>query len=188
MLEGQLIELRSVVEQDLEDVFKWNNDEELVTLASGSDKPFQINNSMVGLKHYLEKNTLENDLVEDGQFFSIYTKDTGCHIGKCDYRDINWIVRSATIGIMIGERDHWGTGHGKDAIKVLLNYLFNTLNLNRVQIDTWSGNQRAIRFFENAGFVKEGEFREGEYIDGRFYNTIIMSILKNDYIADQKKN
>ncbi|MDQ0208687.1 GNAT family N-acetyltransferase [Alkalicoccobacillus murimartini] len=185
MLVGKVVELRPVIEQDLKNVFKWINNEEIVTLSSGSDKAFQINNSMVGLEHYLEKNTIDNNLVEDGQFFSIYTKDN-IHIGKCDYRDINWIVRSATLGIMIGEPNYWGTGHSEDTVATLLHYLFNTLNLNRVQIDTWSGNKRAVRFFEKCGFVKEGELRQGEYIDGQFYHTILMSILREEYKGNSK--
>ncbi|MFK3938059.1 GNAT family N-acetyltransferase [Alkalihalobacillus sp. NPDC078783] len=186
MLAGQLTELRPVVQEDLHNVCQWNNDEALVTLASGSDKAFQINNSQVGLSHYLEKNTLENNLIEDGQFFSIYSKEDNAHIGKCDYRDINWIARSATIGMMIGEAEYWGKGHGEDALHVLLRYLFDSLNLERIQIDTWSGNQRAIRFFEKCEFVLEGRLRKGEFINGSYYDTIIMSVLREEYKGVQQ--
>lgn len=82
---------------------------------------------------------------------------------------------------MIGEPDYWGKGHGKDALNVLLHYLFYSLNLERIQIDTWSGNQRAIRFFEKCGFVLEGKLRKGEFINGSYYDTIIMSILREEY-------
>lgn len=186
MLAGKLTELRPVVEEDLQNVSKWNNDEALVTFASGSDKAYQINNSHMGLSHYLEKNTLENNLLEDGQFFSIYSKEKETHIGKCDYRDVNWISRSATIGIMIGESEYWGKGHGEDSLDVLLRYLFYSLNLERIQIDTWSGNKRAIQFFEKCGFVLEGRLRKGEFINGHYYDTIIMSVLREDFMEGQR--
>ena len=180
MLKGRLVELRPVSRTDLPQLNKWNNDEELVTLGSGSNAVFQNNNPLEALEAHYAKNLTSHDDMKDGTVFSVYTKE-GQHIGKCDYRDINPITRSATIGLLIGEKDYWGRGYGKDIIQTLLHFLFNTLNLERVQLDTWSGNTQAVRCYEKCGFSIEGRLRSNEYVNGTYYDTIIMGILRENF-------
>ncbi|MFZ0368548.1 MAG: GNAT family protein [Halobacillus sp.] len=81
----------------------------------------------------------------------------------------------------MGERDYWGRGYGKDIIYTLLNHLFYTLNLERVQLDTWSGNHQALRLYEKAGFQLEGRLRRNEFVQGSYYDTILMGILKSEF-------
>nr|WP_267901880.1 GNAT family protein [Brevibacillus parabrevis] len=63
----------------------------------------------------------------------------------------------------------------------MLRFLFLRLNLNRVQLDTWSGNTRAIRAYEKCGFVVEGRLRQNEYVNGQYYDTIMMGILREEF-------
>jgi len=77
-----------------------------------------------------------------------------------DYRDVDSIARSATVGITIGEKELWGQGYGTEALGLLVAFLFDYLNLRRVQLDTWSGNERAMRSFAKLGFREEGRLRQ----------------------------
>ncbi|WP_370458050.1 GNAT family N-acetyltransferase [Thalassobacillus sp. CUG 92003] len=81
----------------------------------------------------------------------------------------------------MGEREYWGRGYGRDVLQTLLHHLFNTLNIEHVQGETWSGNHQAIRFYEKAGFVHEGRLRRNEFVNGQYYDTILMGILKEEY-------
>ncbi len=80
----------------------------------------------------------------------------GRPVGMVDYRDLDTIVRSATVGITVGEKELWGQGLGTEALGLLLRHLFDRLNLRRVQLDTWSGNERAIRAFTRLDSKKKG--------------------------------
>ncbi|WP_270406389.1 GNAT family N-acetyltransferase [Paenibacillus timonensis] len=98
-----------------------------------------------------------------------------------NYREVNLASRRCTVGIGIGEKGYWDKGYGSDAMKALIHYLFQTMNLNRIQLETWSGNERAIRSYEKNGFVVEGRLRNETYIDGKYYDTIVMGLLREDY-------
>ncbi|RDY66644.1 N-acetyltransferase [Halobacillus trueperi] len=81
----------------------------------------------------------------------------------------------------LGEREYWGRGYGSDIIQTLLKHLFYTLNLERVQLDTWSGNTHALRLYEKTGFQTEGRLRKNEYVDGAYYDTILMGMLRSEF-------
>ena len=65
----------------------------------------------------------------------------------------------AEMGIMIGDKQYWGSGYGSDAVRVLLRYLFNVEGLRRVYLHTLEWNIRAQRSFENCGFVARDRIR-----------------------------
>lgn len=117
----------------------------------------------------------------------IYTLD-GELIGTADYRDVDPVKRSCTVGITIGKKEYWGQGYGTDAMKVLVRFLFERLNLRRIQLDTWGGNGRAIRSYEKCGFVIEGRLRENEYVRGEYFDTVIMGLLRDDWEKSEKRD
>ncbi|WP_232306033.1 GNAT family N-acetyltransferase [Pontibacillus litoralis] len=123
---------------------------------------------------------LEKVEKQDGCVFSVYTASDQTHIGVCDYRDVNLVTRTATIGISIGHKDYWNKGYGTDVIQTLVCDLFKRMNLRRIQLDTWSGNERAIRAYEKCGFSIEGILKENEYVNGKYYDTIIMGLLRKN--------
>ncbi|WP_409290299.1 GNAT family N-acetyltransferase [Peribacillus sp. SCS-37] len=128
-----------------------------------------------------EKSVLKLDKREAGEF-SIYTiEESPKHIGGIGYRAVDMISRSCTVGIGIGEKNYWGRGYGTDAMHTLIRFIFLTLNLKRIQLDTWSGNTRAVRSYEKCGFKIEGRLRKNAYIDGTYYDTIIMGLLREEW-------
>jgi len=74
-----------------------------------------------------------------------------------------------------------GKGYGTEAIKIVLQFVFEELNLNRLQLEVFSHNLRGIRAYEKVGFVKEGVLRESLYYNGNYSDEIIMAMLKSDY-------
>ncbi|QRG67252.1 GNAT family N-acetyltransferase [Brevibacillus choshinensis] len=182
MHKGKLIELRPVTREDMERMYIWRNDHEAATWAAGSSLATYSNISLESLNAMYDENVRTAKLSDKFNrfIFSIYTLE-GVHIGNCDYRDVNPITRAATIGIGILDKEYWSKGYGTDTLQVLLRFLFLTLNLNRVQLDTWSGNARAIRAYEKCGFVVEGRLRQNEYVDGQYYDTVMMGLLREDF-------
>jgi RimJ/RimL family protein N-acetyltransferase len=89
----------------------------------------------------------------------------------------------AFVGIGIGEREFWGRGYGTDAMKVILRYAFQELNLRRVSLDTFEYNPRAIHSYEKAGFVHEGRARRFLLREGRRWDLIFMGILREEWLA-----
>lgn len=128
-----------------------------------------------------EKEIKQVDKREKGEF-SIYTYGENLkHIGFILYRELNIVSRCCTIGLGIGVKEYWNKGFGSDAMKTLIHYLFQTMNLNRVQLDTWSGNEQAIRSYEKCGFIVEGRMRNHSFVDGKYYDTVVMGLLKKEF-------
>lgn len=87
----------------------------------------------------------------DRETFGIFD-ERGDYIGTIELYDISH--RSATLGIIIGEKTHWSRGYGPEAIHALLRYAFETIGLERVKLSTFADNPRAQAAFRKAGFVE----------------------------------
>jgi RimJ/RimL family protein N-acetyltransferase len=90
--------------------------------------------------------------------------------------------RTAFVGIGIGERAYWGKGYGTDAMKVALRFAFTEINLERVTLNVFEYNPRAIRSYEKAGFKHEGRMRGALLKDGRRWDMIYMGILREEWL------
>ena len=89
--------------------------------------------------------------------------------------------RKAEFGIVIGDKGSWNGGLGTEALRLVLAYAFGELELNRVELTTAEENERAIRSYEKVGFAREGLKRQDRVVDGRFGNTVLMSILSKEW-------
>ncbi len=87
------------------------------------------------------------------------------------------------VGIGIGERDFWGKGYGTDAMKVILRYAFQELNMRRVSLTTFEYNPRAVGSYEKAGFVHEGQARRFLLREGRRWDLLFMGILREEWLT-----
>ena len=95
--------------------------------------------------------------------------------------DVDLINQTAELGIFIGEQDDRNKGYGKEAIKLILDYGFNTLNLNNIMLKVYSFNEKAIKTYKKVGFKTFGVRRECRYRDGLVYDTVYMDILKKEF-------
>ena len=78
----------------------------------------------------------------------------------------------------IGEVFARGMGYGGIATKEIMRYGFDVLRLHRIFLTVMSDNVPAIKYYEKAGFIREGVMREYYYRDDKYVDVIIMSILK----------
>lgn len=87
------------------------------------------------------------------QRFSIETLEDK-HIGSCSLYD--WDGTNIQLGIRIGDKNFWNSGYGTDAVKILVNYCFVTLDVERIWLKVLPWNTRAIKCYEKCGFVRAG--------------------------------
>jgi RimJ/RimL family protein N-acetyltransferase len=115
--------------------------------------------------------------------FRLRTLDGDRMIGAIALADVQWVHRTAMfgIGIGIGEREYRGKGYGSDAIRLILRYAFEELNLYRVWTHTISFNQAAMRCFERAGFKKEGVGRGVIEREGRRFDLVYYGMLRDEW-------
>ena len=110
--------------------------------------------------------------------FAIRTPQDPAIIGYVQINGINSVHRSAEIGIRIGEEKHRGQGYGKEALRLAVEFCWNHLNLNRVQLVVFKHNVRAISAYKAVGFRKEGVLRKAAFIGGGWVDLCVMAALR----------
>lgn len=177
-LMGDNIYLRPVKKEDLIYILKWVNDPEV----RGIIGEVSSMSSAQGDK-YFEK--ICND--SNREWFMVLLKDGDRVIGECGFLRMFYPWRTTDVSLIIGEKDVWGKGYGREAIFLLLDYAFGYLNFHRVAIGVVAFNKRALKFWEKAGFKKEGVQRDGYFYNHKYHNFIMMSILENEFRVLYKK-
>ena len=173
MLAGEKCYLSPCQPEDAERWAEWFNDLE-VTIPLGDEA--YTPTSLLG-----EQEAIRDVLENNRHVFSIVDQETDRVIGRCMFFNVDAVNRTAMMGIVIGEKDHWDQGYGQEAISLLLDYGFNLLNLHSVMLGTFSFNQRAIHCYEKVGFKLIGRRREARIIAGEAYDLILMDILDREF-------
>ena len=91
--------------------------------------------------------------------------------------------QKAELGIMIGEKSYWSQGFGTDALRTLLRFGFDEMNLHRITLLVYDFNERAQAAYNKAGFVEEGRRREALYTEGGYHDIVVMSVLRDEWEA-----
>jgi RimJ/RimL family protein N-acetyltransferase len=121
--------------------------------------------------------------------FTICSKDQNRAIGKTSFVRIDWIGRMATFYLAIAEAVNWQKGYGGEVIRLMVEYAFQTLNLNRIQLHVFEDNAAAVKIYKKNGFIIEGTLHQAMYHDGRYCNFYLMALLRSDWIKSlSKKN
>lgn len=108
-------------------------------------------------------------------------------IGEIQLREIDYNNKAGLLSINIGETRFWGQGYATEATKLVSKFFFNKLRLNRIELDVVSKNIGAIKCYQKCGFKKEGVKRKAHFKNGKFYDLILMSLLRDEYNKNKKK-
>lgn len=174
MYTGALVRLRRVEpDRDVDDRYRWMNDPAVV--ATLGMRPGRL--SREEIRSYLERAASSSDSLLE---FAIESLD-GIHIGGCTIRNFNHVSRSAELAIALGEGEYRGKGYGTDAVRLLVRVGFEQFNLNRIWLTVQAGNLAGIRAYEKAGFVREGLLRQYGFVNGAYYDSALMAILRSEF-------
>ncbi len=108
---------------------------------------------------------------------------TGRGIGITAFHRVDLVSHAAVYSIRICDKAQWGKGYGSEVTELMLHYAFDILNLHRVQLHVWTENERGIRAYEKAGFVREGLLREAMMHNGKYCDFYVMGILEHEWRA-----
>jgi diamine N-acetyltransferase len=176
MIVGARIRLRATERADLPLFVLWLNDPE-VRLGLEMFLPFSLAEEERWFERMLDSPAAEHVLV-----IEVKDLDNWRSIGTCGLHNIDWRARAAEAGISIGDKTCWNRGYGTDVMRLLLQHGFDTLNLNRVYLRVYANNVRATRCYEKAGFVLEGRMRKAHYQNGEYFDILLMSILRSEWV------
>jgi RimJ/RimL family protein N-acetyltransferase len=172
---GPTIYLRPIETEDGPTIAPWYNDQEVIrntrqyrpmTRAREQDFLARGSNS-------------ETDLL-----LGIVPRATDRLIGCTGLHQMDFRSHHCSFGIVIGVKEEWGKGYGTEATRLMTEHAFRTLNFNRVWLHVHEFNERGIRAYEKVGYRKEGRLRQELYRDGRYWDTFVMGLLREEWATE----
>lgn len=163
------VRIGPITVQDSEPLFRWFNDPD----AARFDYAWR---PVDGLSHQKWLASVGSDPSQ--VWFAIRRHGHPAILGYAILRNIAPVHRSAELGVRIGAEGDRGQGMGKDAARQVLQFAWQSLNLNRLQVSVFAGNERALRLYGALGFRREGVLRKAQYINGEWKNIVLMGALR----------
>ena len=174
MFDGKLVRLREYRKEDIELRLNYVNDPEVLRfLESGIPYPLTLNEECKWFEAI--------SAFKDSYRFAIEAIDCSQYIGDCGINSIDWKNSVASAVIFIGNNAYRGKGYGTEAMQLLLSFAFNQININKVRLNVYSFNERAIKSYEKCGFRREGVLRQEIFRDGKYHDIIVMGLLREEY-------
>ena len=174
MLKGPHISVRTVREKDLERLWELINDIE----SQGPFLPGTMRSESSLRKQYAETGLLD----EADQRYLIVTQDDEIVGGIWAFKSIPYFD-ALEVGYQIFDGQHRGKGYAGEALALLVNYLFKTRRINRVELRIAPENLASVKLANRAGFVHEGTHREAAYSQGRLHDIHSYALLRRDWQA-----
>ncbi len=178
ILRGERLRLTALSAADIPMLVRWWEDGTFLRLFD-AEPAYPFNEQQMADK-------VEQWRKEPGTFmFAARPLDGDELIAFAELDGIVWSQRTGWISISIGDPARRGQGFGAEALRLLLSYAFDELNLYRVQLTVFSYNPGAIRLYEKLGFAREGVLREAIHRDGARHDMLVYGLLRREWEAHQ---
>ena len=175
MLVGEKVSLHAVENEDLNQLKDWRNNTEF-------------------RKHFREYRELnmrqqeiwfEEKVVKDPTtlMFSIRRLEDNQLLGCCGFVYINWVHRHADLSLYIGWREAYidKKGYAEESCKLLLDYGFNELCLNKVWTEIYEFDKKKKTLYDKFSFKQDGLLRQNYWYDNKWWDSRILSLLSSEY-------
>ena len=169
---GERLYLSPMNPDDAEQYTQWLNDPDVADHLGQYRQMISLGN---------EKKAMEQ-LSGEGHNYAIVLKDNDMLIGNISLMDIEHIHRRAALGLFIGDAEQRGKGYGTEAIRLILGYGFNILNLHNIMLLVHADNPQGLACYKKVGFREVGRRREARIKGGCFIDLVYMDILASEFI------
>ncbi len=177
IIEGKRVKMRPIERKDLDYTLNWANNPE-IAYYTGYMYPISME---------MEVKWYERILAEESRkTFIIETKDDVV-IGLTAILNIDWKNRKAELSMLIGNKEYWGQGYGRESVRTMLNHIFNNMGLNKVYGRIIDYNQAALKMDLKAGYSQEGNIKDDIMIQGEFHDRYLIGITKAEFNTQKEK-
>jgi RimJ/RimL family protein N-acetyltransferase len=179
MLEGKLVKLRALEEDDLHILRDWRNNKDIRIMT----REYRLLN-MINQKKWFETTHKENppSII---MFGILNNKDK--LIGVCGLTYIDWKNKHAEISCYIAKKNWQESKEAIDTISILMKYGFEELNLHRLWVEIFSIAKKNVELFHKLKFINEGKLRQKLWRNGEWWDSYIFSKLSTEYRLENRK-
>jgi RimJ/RimL family protein N-acetyltransferase len=158
---------------DAEPLNRWQNDQGIRDIIMGFRGPVQMETTA----QWIESMRATN--LKDRVVFAI--RRDGVLKGVVQLHTIDWVHRKAILGVYVGDPGERGSGLGRAASSLILDYGFNGLDLERIWLEVIAPNTAAKHLYEQLGFVREGVLRSAYVLNGERVDIEHWGMLKAEH-------
>lgn len=176
LLVSDIIRMRELQEEDLPLLAGWWNSPEFMALQGDLVLPHPKPEAAEVFRGWSQ-----NKGTKDGIGLCITLPDDTL-VGHTALYNYHTSARSAELMMMIGG-SYVGQGYGTEATRMIVDFGFREMGLNRIGLGVWEYNERALRTYGKAGFREEGRVRQAGFHNGKFHDKILMGQLADEYFA-----
>jgi ribosomal-protein-alanine N-acetyltransferase len=171
--------LKKISKDDIDFVFKSLNEKNLTTyLSLGPLKTLEHSKRLIkGYIKYWDNYIQFNYIIEIHDVHNV-------KIGSISLWNVNWQHLRAQVGIWISP-SFWNKGYAERSLNLIKNIAFNHLKLNRIEAYIAVENKKSVILFEKCGFQREGVLKQYLNFQGIFYNAMILSLLRSDFLGNE---
>ena len=166
-------------EHDAEIESQWTHMAEFARLMSA--EPMRPLSPNAIKKKYEEKNPSPHN--PDAIRFAIRALADNRLVGFVHFLRIDWSNSGARFLLAIVNENDRGKGFGTEAMRLALNYAFLEMNLYRLSANVLECNERGLAFSRKHGFIDEVRRRQAVYRDGKYWNMVMLGLLRADWSA-----
>lgn len=175
ILNGKRIRLAPLERHHLPTRVKFINDPEVQATLN-----FDFPISLAKTEAWFQRTSVASDRID----FAIETTKDSKVIGFGGLININGTSRKAELYIFIGDKFFWGQGYGRDGYRLITNYGFLELGLERIYLHQLTINKKAQSATNSLGWIVEGLLRRDMYSHGELKDQHILSILRDEWMKN----
>ena len=159
------------------EIVKWKSDPVLADQIMSDYKVV----SLTEVEDWIKKNSSDPNQILNGIFLDLdgEIKIIGViRLMFIDYESLN-----AELGIYIGESKFQGLGLGKGALRLIVKLAFRKLKLSKIYLKVNTENNRAIKMYQNIGFIQEGVLREQYFnkLTFKYEDVVYLALFNKDH-------
>jgi len=178
MIKNLRVTLRHVTEPDLPLLVKVSGD----AVARG-----EFNSSRITSPHAIQKRFDENGYSSDDHEMFLICNESETVIGDVVHFQAKRYSTAREIGWAIYDPENRNRGYATEAVTALIDYIFKSFPINRIECNTATQNFASIRLAEKCGFIREGVLRGIIFVGGVHLDDVVLSILRSDWEQRQGK-
>ena len=166
--------LRWISEDDIDCLFEVFSDPQVMRYWSSG--PLANREAAAEMQREIAAGNHNNTMMKWG----LALRESNRVIGTATLFNLNLDNDRAELGYAMG-RAHWGKGYMNEALRALVSYAFDVMNLRRLEADVDPRNAASIRTLERLGFQREGFLRERWHVEGEIQDALFYGLLRREW-------
>jgi len=179
VLEGPTVRLRAPRPADMMTLFGWYNDPETVA-------PFD----RFSLDSFESFQTAVTAAPDDPRSlaprFVVERRAGNRVVGFVGHYQAHPVLEVTDIWYVLGDRAERGKGYGREAVSLLVDYLFHEFHLARVGATADTANEPSLKILERLGFRREGTLRSALYHHAAWHDVAIFGVTRSEWGAQRR--